>query len=274
MRFASQRWTIPSWDALRTPNFPVSDAAPTEATPSIPGMTLAPGAVSKAAYVFTPGGATDTRAKLDAQMYYQSIFGNQTTNQGDDGIEGDTASNWTRSRTYPESSPYNLLAFGPDGLNLGTICSQNNTQAGCTAGHLYGAIMRLPTIIQRGDIVSITMRTGRSPRFYFGGAIYAGAQLTPGPGGRPYEVKDGLKYDQTCYGEQDIGNDDYAVADVPVGQQIKIGVVPDSSYGKNAHGACFVHAPHVVYAAVGADLRLHAEFTLLAVLASQQRPYL
>jgi hypothetical protein len=243
-------------DYMRTPNFPASDQAPTERVPALPdGLALAPGATSKAAMIFTPGGSTDTRARLDAQVYFNAIFGNQTAVTGSDGIEGDTASNFTRARRYPAGSPYDLLNFTPRGLNLGTICSLNNTAAGCTDGHVYGALIRLPTVILPGDIVSVTMQTGNSPVFYTGVAMYAAVQTTPGPGGRPYEGRGSVYYAQ-CYGEIDL-NDDYTVGHIPVGHSLKMGVVAEGSYAENKNGQCFRKAPHQVYDANGEHFLYH-----------------
>jgi hypothetical protein len=243
-------------DYIRTPNFPRSDDLPTERVPKLPdGLALEPGAMSKAAITFTPGGTTDTRAKLDAQMYYNSIFGDQNRVTGDDGIEGDTASNFTRPRRYEPSNPFNLLNFTPSGLDLSTVCSLNNTPAGCTRGHVYGAMIRIPTVILPGDIVSITMQTGNSPLFYTGPAMYAGVQTTPWPGGRPYELRGSLHY-AGCYGEID-GSDNYAEPNVAVGHQLKMGAVPNGSYAENVAGKCYRRAPHEVYDANGRHFIYH-----------------
>lgn len=244
-------------DYLRTPNFPESDQAPVEAVPVLPdGLALAPGAVSKAAMVFTPRGSTGSRSKLDAQVYYNPIFGNQTTVTGNDGIEGDTSSNFTRVRRYREGSRFDLLHFMPDGLNLGSICADNNAPSGCTPGRVYGAMIRLPTVIVPGDIVSLTMRTGNSPFFYIGAALYAAVQTTPGPGRDPYNGTGALHYG-ACYGEIDL-DDDYAVAGVPVGHQLKMGALAEGSYAQNAGGQCYRHAPRQVYDAQGTHFRTHA----------------
>lgn len=241
---------------IRAPNFPGSDVLPTERVPKLlDGLALDPGAVSKAAITFTPGGTTDTRTKLDTQMYYNSIFGDQNRVTGDDGIEGDTASNFTRPRHYDPANRFNVLNFTRSGLNVGTVCSLNNTPAGCTRGHLYGGMIRLPTVILPGDIVSVTMRTGNSPLFYTGVAMYAGVQTTPGPGGRPYEGRGSLHYG-ACYGEID-GTDNYEEPNVMAGHQLKMGVVPSGSYAENAAGQCYKRAPHEVYDANGRHFIYH-----------------
>ena len=249
---ATQNWNV-------LPNFPLSDVAPTVATPTLPdGLTLAPGAVSKADYDFTPVGNVRDRPTLDSLVYYQSIYGNQNVNTGNDGIEGDTASNWTRPRVYPASSPYNLLNFTSDGLNLGVTCSQNNTAAGCTQGNIYGTLVRFPTAIQLGDIGMVRIRTGASPLFYQGPAEYAGVQKTPGARGQwPYSPPASLSYDWTCYGENDL-LDDYLTAGVATGHQLKIGVEPIYSYAQNTNHQCYTVPPHVVYASNGWNFQYFA----------------
>jgi hypothetical protein len=244
-------------DYLRTPNFPRSDRLPSEKRPELlDGLALSAGAISLAALTFTPGGTTDTRAKLDAQVYYNSIFGNQQTVVGSDGIEGDTGSNFTRPRRYAPNNPFNLLNFTPEGLNFGTVCSNNNSPDGCTPGHVYGAMIRLPTVILPGDIVSVTMKTGNSPLFWTGAAMYAAVQTTPGPGGNPYEGTGSVHYAR-CYGEIDV-NDDYKEPHIPVGQQLKMGALAIYSYADNANAQCFRIAAHEVYDADGPHFAYHA----------------
>ena len=240
---------------LAFPNFPGSDDLPVSSNPTLQdGLRLGSGAVSKAALSFLPGGSTDTREKLDAQVYYNHIFGDQNAVLGV-GVEGDTASSFTRPRRYAKDSPFNLLNFTAEGLNLGTICSMGNTTVGCRPGQVYGAMLRLPTVILPGDIVSVTMRTGSSPFFYTGLALYAAVQKTPGRGGKPYEGT-GAVYFNKCYGEISL-NDDYSVPDVPVGHQLKMGVDANNSYADNVDGGCYKRAPHEVYDADGPNFRYH-----------------
>lgn len=260
--FGSASWSKPlpvtdgTQSFLTFPNFPESDQLPIEAHPTLnDGLALNPGAVSKAALTFTPGGNVDGRDKLDSLMYYNPIFGDQTRVTGEDGIEGDTASSFTRPRRYRKESPFNLLNFTSEGLNLGTICSRNNTAAGCRPGQVYGALIRLPTVILPGDIVSVTMKTGDSPFFYTGPALYAAVQNTPGSGGKPYEGTGALHFNN-CYGEISI-DDDYFVADVVLGRQLKMGVDANNSYARNDAGQCFKTAPHETYDADGPDFAYH-----------------
>ena len=150
---ATQNYTpsapIPGGDMtngfITVPNFPASDAAPKPAAgtvPSLPGgLSLSSGATYKAYYNFTPSGNVTSRGKLNSDVYYQSIYGNENTILGSDGIEGDTASNWSEPRLYPTGSSYNLLNFTSAGLNLGVACSLNNTSAGCTQGNIYGTLV-------------------------------------------------------------------------------------------------------------------------------------
>ena len=157
--------------------------------------------MSKAAYDFTPTGNVTNRATLDADFYDQSFFGAQQCNTGNDGIDGDHAATFTVARTYPASSPYNLLNFTSKGLNLGVVCSLDNTAAGCTQGNVYGTLLRPPVVIQKGDIVLVRMQGGNSPQYYTAPAGYGGVQTTPGPGGNPYNAPAGQVYDSNCYDE-------------------------------------------------------------------------
>ena len=213
---ATQNYTpsapIPGGDMtngfITVPNFPASYAAPKPAAgtvPSLPGgSSLSSGATYKAYYNFTPSGNVTSRGKLNSDVYYQSIYGNENTILGSDGIEGDTASNWSEPRLYPTGSSYNLLNFTSAGLNLGVACSLNNTSAGCTQGNIYGTLVRFPTAIQLGDIVHIQMQTGNDPLWYQAFVLYAGVEQTPGPGGYPYVSPAGVQTDPNCYGENDI----------------------------------------------------------------------
>ena len=245
----------PTQDYLTFPNFPDSDNLPVAKVARLnDGLRLEAGAVSKAALSFQPGGSTDTREKLDSQIYYNHIFGDQNAVVGV-GVEGDTASTFTRPRRYPKRSSFNLLNFTSDGLNLGTICSRGNTPAGCRPGQVFGAMLRLPTVILPGDIVSVTMRTGASRFFYTGLALYAAVQKTPGSRGRAYEGT-GAVYFNKCYGEISL-NDDYSVPGVAVGHQLKMGVDANNSYADNIGGSCFKRAPHEVYDANGPNFAYH-----------------
>ena len=246
---------------LTTPNYSQFNTGPADANPTLgSGFVLAAGATSKGLYTFTPSGTINTRALLDANFYYQDIYGNQDVNVNTDGIDGSHATSQTVYRTYPASSPYNLLNFTSEGLNLGVICSQNNTQAGCTHGNVYGAMLRLPVAIQKGDIVVVSMKGSNSPLFYTGIALYGGVEISPGARGTyPYDSPGSLTYDSACYDENDM-LDDYVVSGVPAGQQLKMGVEPIYQYAANGAtssngnvptGACYHTAPYVKFGANG-----------------------
>jgi hypothetical protein len=242
---------------ITTPNFPISDNAPVPAKTTIPslpdGLGLASGAAYKAYYDFTPTGNVNIRAKLNAHVYFQDMVGNQDTIVGTDGIEGDTVSNWSQPRLYPAANQFNLLNFMPGGLNTGSVCSLNNTAAGCVPGHIYGTLIRFPTAIQLGDIVHVRMQGGNDPLWYQGFVLYAGVEKTPGPGGNPYEPALGPNplLDPNCYGENDAFEGYRYSSAWPVGTTLKMGVVPVGSYGLNSNGQCWSVAPYVQYAANG-----------------------
>ena len=171
---------------MTSPNFPASDNLPTEATPTLhDGLELAAGAVSLAAVTFTPGGTTDTRTKLDAQMYYNPFTGNQNNVLGSDGIEGVTTC-YARVRRYPDGNQYNLHTFDATGLSLNAIASKNNTAAGISNGNVYGGMIRCPTKILPGMTISVKYRTPTSEIAWCPVWLYEGGQNTPGPGGSPY----------------------------------------------------------------------------------------
>ena len=171
---------------LTTPNYPASDNLPTETTPSLhDGLVLASGATSLAAMTFTPGGTTATRTALDAQVYYNPFTGNQDTVTGGDGIEGVTTC-YARVRRYAAGSTYDLHTFDANGLSLNCVASLNNTTAGCTNGTMYGGMIRLPTKILPGMVVSVVYRMPTSNIAWCPVWLFEGTQSTPGPGGNPY----------------------------------------------------------------------------------------
>ena len=239
-----------SW--MTKPNFPVSDQLPTEATPSIPGLKLNAGAVSLAAMTFTPGGTTDTRAKLDAQVYYSPFTGNQeavVASSPGDPIDGSNQPSWTRFRRYPAGSPFDLHTFNANGLHLNQICSQNNTAAGCTPGHVYGGMIRLPTEILPGDTIYVRAKFSGSPFSWTSLWTFEGSQFTPGPGGKPYangfNTPGALIQGETgsCYFEYDI-QDHFLHSDVSVRKNLNTSYV-------DRKNPCRVVPPHDVYRANG-----------------------
>jgi hypothetical protein len=180
-------------DWMTTPNFPRSDHLPTEARPSLPdGLRLTPGAVSLAALSFLPGGTTDSRAKLDAQMYYNPLTGNQQTvvaaHPGDP-IDYANQPTWSRVRHYRPGSRWDLFGFDRHGLHLNAICAHNNTASGCTFAHIYGAFIRLPDEILPGDTVFARLKFPSSPFGWASWWEFEGTQFTPGSGGNPYGSK-------------------------------------------------------------------------------------
>ena len=244
---------------IPTPNFPASDNSPVPARGTVAtlpnGLSVSSGATYKAYYDFTPNGNTFNRARLDNEFYYQDISGNQRTNIGTDGIEGDSwitnpASNGTQPRVYPQSSASSLLHFSSNGLNTGTTCAVNNTS--CSPGQLFGTLLRFPTQIQRGDIVHVRMQTGNSPLWYQAFVLYNGTMKTPGPGGDPYDPSLGTNpVYGPCYGENDILDGYWFNQNWAIGTSLKMGVVPVGSYAANSNGQCFKTPPYVSYAANG-----------------------
>jgi len=242
---------------MTTPNFPARDQLPTETKPTLPdGLKLRPGAVSLAAVTFTPGGTTDTRAKLDAQMYYNPFTGNQQSviaTSANDPIDYSAQPTWSRLRHYPPGSRWDLFSFDRTGLHLNAICSRNNTAAGCTPGHIYASFIRLPDEILPGDTIYARLKF---PSSRFGWASwweFEGTQFTPGPGGNPYGATGPnvpgalIQYepaDSKCYYEID-NLDEYLDPGVPAGRELNAHTVIKND-------ACYRQKPHEVYRADGA----------------------
>ena len=247
---------------MTTPSFPSNAPLPTEPAPALhDGLTLAPGSTSLAFLRFggVVGANVPDRVSLDRMVYFNPITGNQTTVTGGDGIEGVTTA-YARARRYPAGSLYDLHRLVPDGLVLGAICSQNNTTAGCTNGHVYGGMIRLPTRILPGSVVSVTYQTPRSVRGWVPVWLYDGNQESPGPGGNPYAgygTPAALIHAGACYHEIDI-NDGFARDGdgVAMGRQLDYGTVVTGSYNDPAEH-CFSVAPHQVFAADGANFTFH-----------------
>ena len=244
-----------SW--LTYPNFPVGNDLPTEKIPILrDGLVLAPGAVSRGYQDFTPSGNVNTRAMLDAQVYYNPLTGNQTVVTGNDGIDGSN-DYYAKMRRYAPGSPYDLHTFGPDGLSIGAIASQNNTAAGCTPGHIYGGMIREPTTILPGDIISVRYRLPTSVRAWTPVWLFEGGQETPGPHGSPYAgfgTTKTLLHNETndaAYYEYDL-NDGYTRHEngVPQGHQVNTDYVTEKNTTFNV-------APYRTYTANGPDFTFH-----------------
>lgn len=251
---ATQAW-------MGSPNFPVSDQLPTVANPTLAhGLTLASGATSLACITFTPGGTTDTRAKLDAQVYYNPFTGNQSAVTGSDGIEGVTTC-WTRVRRYADGSPYNLHTFGPNGLSINAICYKNNTTP--SNGNMYGGMIRLPTPILPGMTIELTWITPLSELAWCPMWLFCGTQKTPGPGGNPYAgygTTSSLiqaENDSTKYFEYDF-NDNYYSQGFPVGSQFNTTFI-------NEKPSTFVKQPYDVYVANGPKFKYSSNPALIAL---------
>jgi hypothetical protein len=247
---------------MTAPNFPLSDRLPRERVPALPdGLKLEPGSMSLAALSFLPGGTTDTRAKLDAQMYYNPITGNQQTSIASspgDPIDYSAQPTWSRLRHYPPGSRWDLFSFDRNGLHLNAICSRNNTAAGCTPGHIYSAFIRLPDQILPGDVIYARLKFPSSRFAWASWWEYEGTQFTPGPGGNPYgslgvNVPGALiQYEPGethCYYEVD-NLDQYLDPGVSPGRELNAHIVAKDD-------ACHKIAPHDVYRADGPEFEDH-----------------
>ena len=237
---------------LTEPNNPSKDPLPTIPA-ALPGhgLKMTPGA--RNAFSLIMGSAQPGANMLTGQSVRDRFYLNYM--QGDlhkaIGSPMDTgqANNDTFAavaRHYKPGDPNDLHVMMPDGLHLRAICSDN--RANCQPGHVWGAMIRLPFEWRPGMTLKVRYRSPKGPHSWAPIWMFTGQQVSPGPGGDPYQGFGGpnalYRASQTSF-EID-WNDNYprVYNGVPPGYQIDFGT-------PNIYGTKWKTPPHGVYWANG-----------------------
>lgn len=238
--------------AMVQPNFPLREALPV-ATGALPGdgLALQPGGRNAFSLVMGSGqpGANMTTGQSVRDRFFLSYMEGDLNKAIGSPMDTGQANNNTFAavaRHFPVGSADDLHVMQPDGLHLRAICSDNHTD--CSPGHVWGGLIRLPFEWRPGMVMKVRYRAPRGDLSWAPIWMFSGQQVSPGPGGNPYQ---GFQGPDALYrtGKANFEidwNDNYsrARAGVPTGRQIDFGT-PD------IYGTQWQVKPHAVYRADG-----------------------
>lgn len=245
-----------STDYIKTPIYP-SAATPTSNTVAIGhGLSLGAGAVNVAHLVFgtVTGANVANYDDLWKYCYSNPFVGNQLSAIGSPMDDPNAGSTYSRTRTHPKNSPFQLLKFGSFGIGLQAWGGgPNKDQLG--NGQIQCAMFRLQPAFVPGSVIKIRMKF--PPGIYSWAVpwLFTGQQISPGPGGNPYTgggTPGAYIIGSDTSGEYDI-NDGFMRTAIPMGRQMNssyvlsnqtnrsYGTSPSNLYRANSNG--FVSHP-------------------------------
>lgn len=243
---------------LSTPNNPPAVPLPVIAT-ATPGdrLVLAPGARNAFDLIMgsaQPHANMTTAQSIRDRFYLNYMVGDLNRAIGSPMDTGQANNNTFAAvarHTQPEA-PGDLHVMAPDGMHLRAVCSAGGSD--CSPGRVWGAMVRLPFEWRPGMTLKVRYRSPKGDHSWAPIWMYTGQQISPGPGGDPYQGHGGPDplYRAGATNFEIDWNDNYARArnGVPTGYQIDFGT-PDI-YGTN-----WRLKPHGVYWANGAGWRYY-----------------
>ena len=236
-------------DFLTAPNEPLPGPLPQRpnASPG-DGIPLAPGSRQAFSLVLgsaQPGANITTGQAVRDHFYLNYMVGDLRRAIGSpmDTGQANNAIFAAVARHTAPGAPDDLHVMAPDGLHLRAICADHHRD--CSPGHVVAAMLRLPYIWRPGTVVKVRYRSPAGPHSWAPIWMFSGQQLSPGPGGDPYQ---GYGGPQALYrggaGFEIDWNDNFPrlAAGVPPGEQVVFGT-PD------IYGIKWRVKPHPVYRA-------------------------
>jgi hypothetical protein len=247
-------------DFLITPNNPLRNPLPVVAGAS-PGSGLAmmPGSRDAFSLVMGSGqaGANMTTSQSIRDRFFLNYMEGDLHKAIGSPMDTGQANNNTFAavaRHFPVGDPNDLHVMLPDGMHLRAICSRDH--ADCRPGHVWGAMVRLPFEWRPGMTVKVRYRSPKGDHSWAPIWMFTGQQISPGPGGNPYE---GFGGPNALY-RASVSNTNFEIDwndnfsrfgnGVPTGYQIDFGT-PD------IYGTKWKIKPHGVYWANGNGWRYY-----------------
>ncbi len=247
-----------SLNHLATPNNPLPAPLPViaDATPG-DGLTMTPGSRNAFSLVMGSGqsGANMTTShSIRSRFFLNYMTGNLGEALGSPMDTGQANNNTfaTVARHYAAGDLNDLHVMAADGMHLRAICSQRRTD--CRPGHVWGAMVRLPFEWRPGMILKVRYKSPKGDHSWAPIWMFTGQQLSPGPGGNPYQDFGGpaalYRAGNTSFEIDWNDNFSRSSAGVPTGRQIDFGT-PD------IYGTKWKSKPHGVYWANGNGWRYY-----------------
>jgi hypothetical protein len=221
------------------------------------GLTLTPGARNAFSLIMgsaQPGANMTTGQSVRDRLFLNYMTGNlnQAIGSPIDNGQADNATFHAVARHTAPGAPGDLHVMEPDGLHLNAMCSKGRTD--CSAGHVWGAMIRLPFEWRPGTTLKVRYKSPKGDHSWAPIWFFTGQQIPPPPGGDAYQGFGGPNalYRSSKTSFEIDWNDNYSrfKAGVPTGYQIDFGT-PDI-YGTHWH-----IKPHAVYWANGNGYRYY-----------------
>lgn len=218
---------------LDTPNHPLAEPLPVIAGhPLGDGLVLAPGGT--AAFTLTMGtdraGATMATAQSIRDRFFLNYMTGDLHRALGSPMDTGQANNGTFAavaRHTQPGVPGDLHTMEPDGMHLRARC---DPATGCTPGHVWAAMVRLPFEWRPGTVLKVRYRSPPGPHSWAPIWMFTGQQASPGPGGNPYAGWGGpdplYRQSRTLYEIDWNDNFPRLAAGVPTGFQLDFGT-PD-----------------------------------------------